>query len=94
MTTADGHDERTRTADGHDERTRLLASRPPSYNAASTDAESDTDAASNSEHEQASKEVTRADLIWVLAGLWSAVFLGALDGVSHAKWIPLVRRVR
>lgn len=24
---------------------------------------------------------SRADLVWVLAGLWSAVFLGALDGV-------------
>jgi hypothetical protein len=24
--------------------------------------------------------VSRMDLIWVLAGLWSAVFLGALDG--------------
>ncbi|KAI0315395.1 vacuolar amino acid permease [Amylostereum chailletii] len=27
---------------------------------------------------------TRADLIWVLAGLWSAVFLGALDGTIVA----------
>ena len=24
--------------------------------------------------------VSRIDLIWILAGLWSAVFLGALDG--------------
>jgi hypothetical protein len=24
--------------------------------------------------------VSKMDLIWVLAGLWSAVFLGALDG--------------
>lgn len=24
--------------------------------------------------------VSRADLVWILAGLWSAVFLGALDG--------------
>jgi hypothetical protein len=24
--------------------------------------------------------ISRSDLIWVLAGLWSAVFLGALDG--------------
>ena len=25
-------------------------------------------------------KVSKADLAWVLAGLWSAVFLGALDG--------------
>lgn len=25
-------------------------------------------------------KISRADLFWVLAGLWSAVFLGALDG--------------
>ena len=24
--------------------------------------------------------VSRMDLIWILAGLWGAVFLGALDG--------------
>ena len=24
--------------------------------------------------------VSRMDLIWILAGLWSAIFLGALDG--------------
>ena len=27
-------------------------------------------------------KISRADLIWVLAGLWSAVFFGALDGAS------------
>lgn len=71
----------------HDERTSLLASRPPSYHAANTDADADSDD-SSSEQEQASQplnEVTRADLIWVLAGLWSAVFLGALDGASHCQ---------
>jgi hypothetical protein len=25
-------------------------------------------------------QVTRSDLFWILSGLWSAVFLGALDG--------------
>lgn len=25
-------------------------------------------------------KISRGDLTWVLAGLWSAVFLGALDG--------------
>jgi hypothetical protein len=28
-------------------------------------------------------EISRVDLVWVLAGLWSAVFLGALDGESY-----------
>lgn len=28
----------------------------------------------------ATKPVSRADLTWILIGLWSAVFLGALDG--------------
>ena len=27
-----------------------------------------------------SNKVSKTDLAWVLAGLWSAVFLGALDG--------------
>ena len=27
-----------------------------------------------------STTISRIDLIWVLTGLWSAVFLGALDG--------------
>lgn len=30
----------------------------------------------------ATKPVSRADLTWILIGLWSAVFLGALDGNS------------
>ena len=28
-------------------------------------------------------KISRKDLIWVLFGLWSAVFLGALDGVFY-----------
>lgn len=28
--------------------------------------------------------ISRADLIWVLTGLWSAVFLGALDGKHNS----------
>jgi hypothetical protein len=31
--------------------------------------------------------VSRMDLIWILAGLWSAVFLGALDG-KHSHVAP------
>ena len=29
-------------------------------------------------------KISKSDLAWVLAGLWSAVFLGALDGTQHA----------
>lgn len=28
---------------------------------------------------------SRGDLVWILAGLWSAVFLGALDGSISAN---------
>ena len=30
-------------------------------------------------------KVSKTDLAWVLAGLWSAVFLGALDGVYETS---------
>ncbi|KLO12822.1 vacuolar amino acid permease [Schizopora paradoxa] len=70
------------------EREPLLSTRPPSYDAATNDSDSETDAASAIEQdEQPTKplnQVSRADLIWVLAGLWSAVFLGALDGTIVA----------
>ena len=71
------------------ERAPLLASRPPSYDAATSDSAAETDAASAVEQdEQPTKplnQVSRADLVWVLAGLWSAVFLGALDGECHGR---------
>ncbi|TBU48489.1 vacuolar amino acid permease [Dichomitus squalens] len=54
--------------------------RPESYHSA------DSDDTQPSEPVDASAEskVSRADLFWVLAGLWSAVFLGALDGTIVA----------
>ena len=33
------------------------------------------------------KEPPRASIAWVLAGLWSAVFLGALDGASLHRFL-------
>lgn len=71
------------------ERTPLLPadtqSRPPSY----TSRRSTSDG--SSDHEAESPEaagglnkVSRTDLIWILLGLWSAVFLGALDGAWHS----------
>ena len=57
------------------ERTRLLSSRPPSY--VSVDNEEQ-----QPDPEAVPNKISRADLVWVLMGLWSAVFLGALDG----KW--------
>ena len=32
--------------------------------------------------------VSRIDLVWILAGLWSAVFLGALDGKHLGVLLP------
>ena len=34
---------------------------------------------------KAPNKVSKGDLAWVLAGLWSAVFLGALDGRERAR---------
>lgn len=39
-------------------------------------------------------KISRSDLIWVLAGLWSAVFLGALDGVSPSAYSRSLRSPR
>lgn len=38
------------------------------------------------EPDPSASKLSRADLIWVLAGLWSAVFLGALDGASAVAY--------
>ena len=71
------------------ERTRLVPSadspsRPPSYTASRTTSDR------SSRHDSGPPEpggglnkVSRADLIWILIGLWSAVFLGALDGACQ-----------
>ena len=74
-----------------DEQTRLIQQRPPSYRShdrgtspsssiASIDDDDDSDSILSSSNGPANK-LSRADLVWVLAGLWSAVFLGALDGL-------------
>lgn len=62
------------------ETSRLLDSQETlqSYNA--TDADSNTSIPPTQIEHTASSKISRADLAWVLAGLWSAVFLGALDG--------------
>ncbi len=62
------------------ETSRLLDSQETlqSYNA--TDADSVTSIPPTQTEYTASSKISRADLAWVLAGLWSAVFLGALDG--------------
>ena len=39
------------------------------------------------------KRVSGIDLIWILTGLWSAVFLGALDGqcqIRRPRWYDFV----
>ena len=34
--------------------------------------------------------LSKADLLWVLVGLWSPVFLGALDGEDNGTTLPLL----
>ncbi|KZT26988.1 vacuolar amino acid permease [Neolentinus lepideus HHB14362 ss-1] len=54
----------------------LLDDRRSSYGSADTENTTVPDVPLN--------KVSRSDLIWILAGLWSAVFLGALDGTIVA----------
>ncbi|PAV20724.1 MFS general substrate transporter [Pyrrhoderma noxium] len=65
--------------DDADERTSLIRtdSRPPSY-------DSRRDRQTESPEPQPLNKVSKADLVWILLGLWSAVFLGALDGTIVA----------
>ena len=70
-----------------DESRPLLPDRPNSYaQSYRSVASSDTQSSETPEPPTVNK-ISRADLAWVLAGLWSAVFLGALDGACHA-WRP------
>ncbi|KAL5508354.1 hypothetical protein ACEPAH_5973 [Sanghuangporus vaninii] len=74
---------------GRDERTPLLIhdDRPPSCYSSSTDddSRSGTSTCCSSPAESVPlNKVSKYDLIWVLTGLWSAVFLGALDGTIVA----------
>ncbi|THH09058.1 hypothetical protein EW145_g2271 [Phellinidium pouzarii] len=55
--------------------------RPPSYASCGNEVEDDPDASEQQPAEP--NEVSRSDLVWVLLGLWSAVFLGALDVLTH-----------
>ena len=81
-----------------------MSSRPPSESSETSpllgaqrlpqsyDACDDDDAASLPPSPQQeftpSNKVSNYDLAWVLAGLWSAVFLGALDGASPSLRVP------
>ena len=74
-----------------DERTPLLIhDRPPScYSSSSSslldDGDDDslcsTSTCSSPVEPVPLNKISKSDLVWVLTGLWSAVFLGALDGV-------------
>ncbi|KAA1466139.1 vacuolar amino acid permease [Dentipellis sp. KUC8613] len=57
----------------------LLQDRPASY--AASHSSDDDDA---SQQTVSGSGLSKGDLVWVLAGLWSAVFLGALDGTVVA----------
>lgn len=56
--------------------------RSPTASLRSYDGEDETLPSSPVDYAPLNK-VSRSDLIWVLAGLWSAVFLGALDGEQY-----------
>uniref|UniRef100_D8PJZ8 Major facilitator superfamily (MFS) profile domain-containing protein n=1 Tax=Schizophyllum commune (strain H4-8 / FGSC 9210) TaxID=578458 RepID=D8PJZ8_SCHCM len=63
-----------------DESRPLLDQRPPSYHSAS-----DVDSEATLDGDDASSPPlinakSKSEIVWILAGLWSAVFLGALDG--------------
>lgn len=60
-----------------DERTSLLQSRPTSCYSSH---DQHHDERADSPDPPPLNKVSRSDLAWILAGLWSAVFLGALDG--------------
>lgn len=57
----------------------LLVERPPSYH--STDDVNDPPSPTYSEPDPPPiNEFSKADVCWILAGLWSGVLLGAFDG--------------
>lgn len=59
----------------------LLEDAPPSYSSVDN---LDDDSSIESEPELPPlNKFSRADTCWILAGLWSAVFLGALDGMCY-----------
>ncbi|KAF5388036.1 hypothetical protein D9615_000232 [Tricholomella constricta] len=60
----------------------LLEEAPPSYGA--TDGLDDAASESSPDEQQAMSKFSRADIIWILAGLWSGVLLGAFDGTVVA----------
>ncbi|KAG6833743.1 hypothetical protein H0H87_001175 [Tephrocybe sp. NHM501043] len=65
-----------------DETRPLLEEAPPSY-CATNDVDDTASASVASESpvdEHAMSKFSRADTIWILAGLWSGVLLGAFDG--------------
>lgn len=60
----------------------LLANPPPVYHSVQADVPQESQPPLN--------HFSTVDLYWVLGGLWSAVFLGALDGKSSGTVIPQV----
>ncbi|KAI5120520.1 hypothetical protein M0805_000105 [Coniferiporia weirii] len=67
------------------ERTGLLqAQRPRAPSYVSSDHGSESDDQDGQSEPGSLNKVSRSDLVWILLGLWSAVFLGALDGTIVA----------
>jgi hypothetical protein len=67
----------------------LLEDVPPSYHTIDDVDEAISPTDSDVETTLANK-FSRVEICWILAGLWSAVFLGALDGKQkHVLFRPL-----
>ncbi|KAL0949623.1 hypothetical protein HGRIS_009668 [Hohenbuehelia grisea] len=64
------------------EETRLLVDSPPSYH--TLDDDFDEPISPTDLYPPQTTKFSQADICWILAGLWSAVFLGALDGTIVA----------
>ena len=74
------------------ETSSLLQERPPSYH--STDDVNEPPSPTISEpDEQPINKFSRADICWILAGLWSGVLLGAFDGKWTNRFLPTLSQI-
>jgi len=71
------------------ETSSLLEEAPPSYRSVDdvNDGISSTD---YNENAPSINQFSGADTFWILAGLWSGVFLGAFDGMFTVTWLNML----
>lgn len=66
-------------------RTQFSGEREPLLQPSTTCEPVDNEGPTTEESSQLINQYSTTDLCWILGGLWSAVFLGALDGWSHTS---------